>query len=178
MKLNLPTWSNLAGLLCAMVFAAGLVNGKAQAAPTYATFPLGFFEVSPGVLTYAEVSPGFSGTDPGSTLSLSYDPSHPTRIMIPAGVTRVRLSGTVCWGAGGGNVTSRLVEVIGNGAAVSASFTTSGAGGVAGSFPFSNIVTPIVSVQPGDYLEVRLGFEGTETTWIQGDESYWTLEVW
>ena len=45
-------------------------------------------------------------------------------------------------------------------------------------FPYSNITSIIMAVQPGDNLMIWLGFSGTESTFIQGDESYWTLEMW
>ncbi len=133
MKLTLPIWSNLArGLLFAVILASALMHGEAWAAPKYATFLLNFQQIQPGVMTEAEVMPRDSTTAyiyPESTLPFVYDPARPTHIIIPAGVTHARLSGTVCWGNGAAGGDSYLIQILRNGYAVMVTSTEYPSGG-------------------------------------------------
>lgn len=91
----------------------------------------------------------------------SYDSgsySTSTRMTVPSGITKVRVSAQVMWGAGGGADTSRRITIRKNGVSFTSGAyagqphdNSSEIGGHSGS-----CTSPVLSVSPGDYFEVEV----------------------
>ena len=98
-----------------------------------------------------------------------WDAGEPTRLTVPAGVTRVRITGNVEWQ---NSPTSQLIEVRKNGQSIigGGSFIVRGDGSY--SNQMRNIASAVLSVVAGDWFElsVYIGGSGTiksiERTWF------------
>lgn len=111
-----------------------------------------------------------------------WDSGTPTRLTIPAGVTRVRLHGSVRLAdqlAAG----SIYLSVLRNGAAASASFPGTEAmhtrhSGTGYNNNLAFFVTPVLSVSAGDYFELRLNRTGLTVTSVLTDTAtFFAIEV-
>jgi len=98
-----------------------------------------------------------------------WDAGQPTRLTVPAGVTKVRLTGNIEWQT---SPTSQLVEIRMNGGAVigGGSFITRGDSGY--SNQMRNIASAVLPVVAGDWFELTVfvsasgELRGMERTWF------------
>jgi hypothetical protein len=115
---------------------------------------------------------GYNGTPFHDTVTNN------TRITVPAGVTKVRLSGQVDWGFGDNGY--RIVVITKNGTSpggyVGAAVDQRNA--VIGGSTIQPLVTPVVDVEEGDYFELRvLHTAGVAVDVDPVDSTWFAIEV-
>ncbi len=108
---------------------------------------------------------------------------NPTRLTVPAGVTRVRLHGSVRLPDAAGTGAINL-QILRNGAAPSATYPGTAAWSVrVGGTGFSDnpafFITPVLAVSPGDFFELRVNRTGlgTPTTVLADAATFLAIEV-
>jgi hypothetical protein len=107
----------------------------------------------------------------------------PTRLTVPAGVTGVRLHGSIRL-PDAASVGAINLQILRNGASVSASYPGTAmwavrVGGTGFTDNAAFFITPVLSVSPGDYFELRVNRTGlgTPTTVLADAATFMAIEV-
>jgi hypothetical protein len=101
--------------------------------------------------------------------------TEPTRLTVPTGVTRVRLSAQVYWLLTTAD-TFKLLQLEKNGSFAYVGSASSGTeiGASSGS---GQIHSPVLTVTAGDYFEIRLFEESDTSITIESDNSWFAMEI-
>lgn len=163
--------------------AHGLIAGTPIVFTTTGALPTGltagttYFIVSPATDTFSvsATSGGAAINTSGSQSGVQTATTGPTALIVPSGVTKVRLRAQVSMLL----VTASVIEVIAitkNGSAAYTGYATDRSD-IANTDPAVSCETPVIAVTSGDFFEVPLTVTTDTSITVQAQRSWFSMEI-